>query len=186
MLWYIWLVFNIHWVFDIYISLKIDIRVNTFNVFNRQKQSFVDVFQNRCSEKFHKFHRKILSSESLFQAIGFLHYWNRDSNTGVFSTKFAKFLRLPIFTEHLRCLLLNKVLNTPLELLGDIFTSKSSHLELSYKKVLPQNLQENTTKKRRVRQSCSSVNFMKFSKTPFSSSNSGGWTKPYLNQITRT
>ena len=36
---------------------------------SEQKQSFADVFQNRCSQKFRKFHKEIPVSESLFNKV---------------------------------------------------------------------------------------------------------------------
>ena len=46
----------------------------------------------------------------------------RDSNTVVFPVKFTKFLRTPIFTEHLPWLLLNKRYQTFTMTLKQIFT----------------------------------------------------------------
>ena len=43
----------------------------------RQKQSFVDVFQNRCSYKFRNIHRKTPMLESLFNEVAGLRLLNR-------------------------------------------------------------------------------------------------------------
>ena len=52
-----------------------------------QKQSFADVLQNRCSQKFRKFHRKAIVLESFLiklRAFRPATLLKRDSNTGVF------------------------------------------------------------------------------------------------------
>ena len=50
-----------------------------------QKQPFADVIQNRCSQKFRKFHRKTSALESLFNKVVDLRpatLIKRDTNTG--------------------------------------------------------------------------------------------------------
>ena len=94
---------------------------------------------------------------------------------------------MTIFTEYIRWLFLNKVLNTPLELFRDIFISRSSHPEVSYKKGAFKNfakftgkhlfrsfyfnkvegLRPETLLNNRLRQSCFPVNFAKFLKAVF-------------------
>ena len=69
-----------------------------------QKQSFADILQNRCSLKFHKFHRKIPVLESLFNKAAVLKtctLLRRDSNTGFFC-EICETFKNTFFTEHLR------------------------------------------------------------------------------------
>ena len=61
----------------LFICLK---RTNDLEEETRKKQSFADVPQTMCSQKFRKFHRKPLVLESLFNKVK----RERDSNTGVF------------------------------------------------------------------------------------------------------
>ena len=61
-----------------------------------QKQSFTDVFQNRCSLKFHKFHRKTPVLESFFNKVVRLKacsFINKRLQHSCFPVKFVKFLR---------------------------------------------------------------------------------------------
>ena len=69
-----------------------------------QEQSWTDVVQNTCSQKFSQFHRKIPVLESYFNKIILI---KRDSKC--FLVKFAEFLRTPFFTEHLRWMVLSAV-----------------------------------------------------------------------------
>ena len=74
-----------------------------------KKQSFADVLQNKCSWNFCKFHRKTLVLESPFNKVtGFQasNFIKKRLQHRCFPVKFAKFLRTPFFTEHLRWLLL--------------------------------------------------------------------------------
>ena len=73
------------------------------------KQSFADILQNRCSEKFHKFQRKTPVLESLFNKVAGLQACNfikKKLQRGCFPVKFTKLLRTPSLTGHLRWLLL--------------------------------------------------------------------------------
>ena len=67
--------------------------------FINKKQPFAGVLRNKWSLKFPKFHR-------LEKACNFIK--NRLQHS-FFSVKFAKFLRIPFFTEHLRWLLLSNI-----------------------------------------------------------------------------
>ena len=61
-----------------------------------KKQPFVDVLQNRCSQKFRKFHRKTPVLESLFNKAAGLKACNfikKRLEHRCFPVKFAKFLR---------------------------------------------------------------------------------------------
>ena len=53
-------------LFDSFIHAKVIIR-DGFE--KKQKQSFANVLQNRCSEKFRKFYRKTYVLESLFDKV---------------------------------------------------------------------------------------------------------------------
>ena len=70
--------------------------------FHFQKQSFADVLQNRCFQKFRKFRWKTPVLESLFSEVAGLL-----GRHGCFPVKFVKLLRTSFFTEHLRWLLLH-------------------------------------------------------------------------------
>ena len=76
---------------------------------NRQKQLFADVLLDRCSENFFKFHRKTPVLESRFNKIAGRNFIKDRLQRKCFPVKFAKFLRTPFFTEHLRWLLLNRL-----------------------------------------------------------------------------
>ena len=63
---------------------------------NWQKQSFIDVPRNRCPKKFHKFHRKALVLEPLFNKVAGFQTYNfikKRLQHRCFPMKFAKFLR---------------------------------------------------------------------------------------------
>ena len=78
---------------------------------NKSKQSFANVLHNRCSEKSSKFHWKTSVLESLFNKVAGLKTCNiikKRLQHRHFPAKFVKFLRTPVFTKHLRWLLLNK------------------------------------------------------------------------------
>ena len=64
----------------------------------RKKQSSGGILCKRRPEKFRKIHRKILVLESLFLKKSLWHRY--------FPVNFARFLRKPFLTEHLRWLLL--------------------------------------------------------------------------------
>ena len=80
---------------------------NSFFIEHLQKQSFADVLQNSCSKKFCKLHRKALVLQSLFKKLAAegLQFIKKRHQHRCFSVKFAKFLRPPLFIEHLRWLL---------------------------------------------------------------------------------
>ena len=80
-------------------------------VMRNAKQSFADVFQNRCSQKFHN--KKILQENTYVESLLItLQAWRHGSllkkrlQHRCFPVKFTKFLRTPFFTEHLWWLLL--------------------------------------------------------------------------------
>ena len=76
-----------------------------------QKQSFPDILQNRCYEKFHKFHRKASVLEYLFNKVVGLKTCNvikKRLQHRWFHVKFAKFSRTHFFKEHLWWPLLKK------------------------------------------------------------------------------
>ena len=65
---------------------------------------FFTVLQNRCSQKFPKFHRKTPVLESLFNKVASL----KETSTQVFSCELCKISKNTFFTEHLQWLLLNR------------------------------------------------------------------------------
>ena len=79
---------------------------------NLQKESSGSVLQKRCSQNFPKFPGKHLCQSVFFKKVADLRpatlfkkrLWHR-----CFPVNFAKFLKIPIFKEHLRWLLLNLV-----------------------------------------------------------------------------
>ena len=72
------------------------------------KSSHLQMFLNSCSKTFHKFYRKTLVMESIFNKVaGFIKKRIRHRCSPV---KFTKFLRTPFFTEDLRWLLLKLLL----------------------------------------------------------------------------
>ena len=74
------------------------------------KEPFAHVLQNRCSYKFHKFHRKTPVLESLFNKVAApqaCNFIKKRLLHRCFPVKFVKFLGTPCFTEHLRWLLLH-------------------------------------------------------------------------------
>ena len=77
-----------------------------------QKQSFAYSLQNRCSQKFRKFHKKTSMLESPFNKVAGLKACNfikiRLQHKS-FLVSFSKFLKATFFTEHLRWLLLKRV-----------------------------------------------------------------------------
>ena len=78
-----------------------------------QKQSFVDVLQYRCSLNIRKFHRKTPVLELLLHKVANLSACNfikKILQHRRFPMKFAKFLKTPFFTEHLRWLVLSVVM----------------------------------------------------------------------------
>ena len=70
-----------------------------------QKQSFADILQNRCFEKFRKFRIKTPVLKSLFKAWRPATLRRKDSNTGVFLWNLRNFENT-FFIEHLQSLLL--------------------------------------------------------------------------------
>ena len=72
-----------------------------------QKQSFVDVLQNRSSCKFRTFHRKtpVLEFFLIKLQVKACNFIKRRLQHRCFPAKFSKFLRTPFFTEHLWWLL---------------------------------------------------------------------------------
>ena len=104
---------------------KFSLRRSCFSQDTKQKQSFAEVLQNRCSSKFRKFLRKITVLESLFNKVVDLQAWNfikKDSNTGAFLWHLRNFLKTPFFIEHLRWLLLVKKSKTCLQTYLSNFT----------------------------------------------------------------
>ena len=70
----------------------------------KQKQSFTDVLQNRCSQENTCFGVSFLKSCRLKAC----NFFKTRLQHRCFPVKFAKFLRAPFFTEHLRWLLLER------------------------------------------------------------------------------
>ena len=86
------------------VSTKVRVMIKFCKSKKGQKQSFADVLQNRCSEKFHKFHRKKPVFESLLNKVAGLKACNfikKRLQYKCFLMKFRKFLRTPFSTEHL-------------------------------------------------------------------------------------
>ena len=83
-----------------------------YQIIKKQKQSFADVLQNRCSYNFSKFRSKTLVLELMFNEFGGLHTFSifikRILQHRCFPMKFMKILRTPFFTEHIRRLILWK------------------------------------------------------------------------------
>ena len=75
-----------------YVSLKEDFYIKD-SLF--QKQPLTDSLQNRCSEKFCKFHRKIPVLESL-QALG-LQLYSKETPTQLFSCGICKIFKNTFF-----------------------------------------------------------------------------------------
>ena len=77
---------------NIYLKIHLD---DTENNTSSQPEMF---YKNRCSEKFRKIHRKsfepCLRSSTLLKKRGLWHRF--------FLVNFSKFLRTPVFIEHLR------------------------------------------------------------------------------------
>ena len=98
-----------------YVSLKEDFYIKD-SLF--QKQPLTDSLQNRCSEKFCKFHRKIPVLESL-QALAY-NFIKKRLLHSCFPVEFARYLRTPFFTELLRWLFLS-ILLCPFSNFGAFF-----------------------------------------------------------------
>ena len=77
-----------------------------------QKQSFTYDLQNWSSEKFCKFHRKMLVLKSLFNKVSGLkvcNFFKKSLQHMSFPMKFVKFPKVPFFTEHLWWWLLEEI-----------------------------------------------------------------------------
>ena len=83
---------------------------------NIKKQSFADVFQNRCSQKFLNIHRKT----------PVLEFFKKRLQHRCFPVNIAKFLRTVFLMEHLRWQLLNILLVTEMIFLEYFFNACSS------------------------------------------------------------
>ena len=69
-----------------------------FENIKRQKQPSRGVLQERCLQKFRKIYRKHLYQGFFNEVVGLWHWlWHR-----CFPVDFAKFLRAPILTEHIK------------------------------------------------------------------------------------
>ena len=67
-----------------------------------QKQSFADILQNRCSQKFRKFHRKITVLESLlslYVGLKTCNFIKRRLQHKCFPVKSVRFLRAPFLQK---------------------------------------------------------------------------------------
>ena len=78
-------------------------------IINFRKQSFADVLQNRCSEKFPKIHSKNLYQSLFFKKVVGLtrNFFKKETRTQVFSSEFCEVFKKLFFKEHFRQLLLN-------------------------------------------------------------------------------
>ena len=76
----------------------------SFFIEHLQKHSLADVLPNRCSQKFHKLHRKALCWSLFLKNLqaGGLQLHKKGLQHSCFLVKFAKFLRTPFLTEHLQ------------------------------------------------------------------------------------
>ena len=80
-----------------------------FLICYEEKESFADVLQNRYSSKFHKFHKKTLALESLFNKVACLKtckFIRKILQKRCSPVKSARFSRTPPFTEYLWWLLM--------------------------------------------------------------------------------
>ena len=68
-------------------------------IINFRKQSFADVLQNRCSEKFPKIHSKNLYQSLFFKKVVGLtrNFFKKETRTQVFSSEFCEVFKKTFF-----------------------------------------------------------------------------------------